>query len=512
MSKFPSGDRKKIKGVGLGISHAVRMSRFVEIRVRLLAAIAIGLALALVVHVFSRDTSTAHSSWWRYGSSSSESGAVVSLSGDELPSSSDEAALVATPTTTYPRNGALLIDGGDYTGPLDTPAPTGPATITPTAVPDEGVDGDQDSQRAGGRMTVNTPLASPSAASDEDDFMVGGWTRRGDAYQPSNPLSRDGGLPWVGGQARGYAMLYALQPEARPVVESNVAALLSARIQEPYIGVLVDGTFGKDFGYLRELITRLNADGRNLHLGLYLANGPAQRRFRNPPYEAPFVRTSPEDFRREIRRSNSDAQVQYLNIMADARRLFEYNILANPNAKNYAIVMLEDNLDRDSFRAMSNLAREQLGAVASIVRNPCQGCYDGNDDESLGYPVEEHAVERFESLKVGDGYTLDGQSFVYPSEAMTGKAVTPEQLISLLKGAYQRNLRYFGLWRHSWQGTGEGVPLSEPKRRVYNPSNQDEMEFEIQALRAGLPFLNSEDNVEEDEGDGQFFDQMGGAG
>jgi hypothetical protein len=194
--------------------------------------------------------------------------------------------------------------------------------------------------------------------------------------------------------------------------------------------------------------------------------------------------------------------------MADARRLFEYNILANPNAKNYAIVMLEDNLDRDSFRAMSNLAREQLGAVATIVRNPCKGCYDGNDDESLGYPIEEHAAARFDVLKAGDGYTLDGQSFVYPTEATIGKALTPEQLISLLKGAYQRNLRYFGLWRYSWQGTGDGVPLKEPKSRVYAASNPDEMEFEIQALRAGLPVVNSDDDGQANEEDGQFFDQM----
>ncbi len=475
----------------------------------MLAAIAIGLATALVVHAFTRDSSTSGHSWWRYASPRTESDPVVSLSGeDPSSSSSDDAAAFATPTTPSLRSGALLIDGGDYTGPDDTPTPAVPATVTPSTAPDGEDDTDSASQKGKGGATVNTPVPTSSSESDQDDFMVGGWTRRGGAYLPSNP-SGDGGLPWVGGQARGYAMLYALQPQARPVVETNVAALLSARVQEPYIAVLVDGTFGNDFGYLRELITRLNADGRNLHLGLYLANGPAQRRYRNPPYEAPFVRTSPEEFRREIRRSNSDAQIQYLNIIADARRLFEYNILTNPKAKNYAIVMLEDNLDRDSFRAMSNLAREQLEAVATIVRNPCKGCYDGNDDESLGYAVEEHLVERFELLKGGDGYTLDGQSFAYPTEITVGKAVTPEQLISLLKGAYQRNLRYFGLWRHSWQGTGEGVPLTDPKSRVYTPSNPDEMEFEIQAIRAGLPVVNSDDDVQVDAEDGQFFDQMG---
>lgn len=486
------------------------MSRFVEIRTRLLAAVAIGLATALVVHALTRDSSTSPGSWWHYGDSSSLSDPVVSLSSEDLPSVSDPEAIAGTPTAPPPRGGGLLIDGGDYTGPDDTPTPAVPFTVTPSPAPDSDDDTLSDAQRASAGVNVNVPADASPTSTGEDDFMVGGWTQRGGAYLPSTPRPDGTGDGWVGGQARGYAMLYALQPEARPVVEANVAALLSAQVREPYIAVLVDGTFGKDFGYLRELIKRLNADGRNLHLALYLANGPAQRRYRNPPYEAPFVRVSPEDFRREIRRTNSDAQIQYLNIIADARRLFEYNILTNPEAKNYAVVMLEDNLERDSFRAMSNLAREQLEAVATIVRSPCKGCYDGNDDESLGYPIEEHSVGGFELLKAGDGFTLDGQSFLYPTEPSHGKAVTPEQLISLIKGAYQRKLRYFGLWHETWQGVADGAPLTEPKGRVYIPSSPDEMEFEIQALRAGLPALNSDDEVQADESNGQFFDQLGG--
>ena len=494
--------------MGVVTLRAIRMSRLIEIRTRLLAAIAIGLATALMVHALTRDSSTSTNSWWRFGSSNAGSDPVVSVSSEDSLSSTDESLGIATPTVPSVRSGALLIDGGDYTGPDDTPTAVMSPTATSSPLSEDDVSASDAQQGAGGGK-VNVPAAASPTSSGEDDFMVGGWTQRGGAYLPTTPLPNDDAEGWVGGQARGYAMLYALQPEARPVVETNVAALLSARIREPYIAVLVDGTFGKDFGYLRELIQRLNADGRNLHLALYLANGPAQRRYRNPPYEAPFVGMSPEEFRREIRRSNSDTQIQYLNIIADARRLFEYNILTNPDAKNYAVVMLEDNLERDSFRAMSNLAREQLEAVSVIVRNPCKGCYDGNDDESLGYPLEEHSVTRFELLKAGDGFTLDGQSFLYPTEASNGKAVTPEQLISLIKGAYQRQLRYFGLWHESWQGVADAVPLIDPKTRVYTPSTADEMEFEIQALRAGLPFVNSDDEVQANENDGQFFDQMG---
>jgi hypothetical protein len=486
------------------------MSRFTEIRIRLLAAIAIGLATALVVHAFTRDPVTGKSSVWRYGSSSAESDPLVSAAVDDA--ESGEGAGLARPTPPEVRSGGLLIDGGDYTGPVDTPAPRPTSTSIPTAARDDDND-DRDDVSASDRngMSVSVPTVATPTLSPEEEMLGGVRSPRGSGILSATPVASESGLPWVTGQPRGYAMLYALQPEARAVVEANVATLLASHVQQPYIAVLIDGTFGKDFGYLRELIRRLNEDGRDLHLGLYLANGPAQRRYKKPPYEAPFVRTPPEDFRREIRRSNSDAQVEYLKIIADARMLFEYNLRTNPDAKNYAVVMLEDNLERDSFRAMSQLAKDQLEAVAGIVRNPCPDCYDGNDNESLGYPLEDHSVARFESLRAGDGFTLDGEGFFYPTEIVKsgGKAITPEQLISLIKGGYQNELSYFGLWRKEWQGVEDGGVLKEPKNRLYVASMASEMEFEIQALRAGLPLLNSDEDGTNEEEAVSLFSDMG---
>lgn len=485
------------------------MSRFTEIRIRLLAAIAIGLATALVVHALTRDPVTGRSSVWRYGSSVSESDPVVSAAIED--NESGEGGGAAKPHKPAPRSGGLLIDGGDYTGPDDTPAPRPTFTLIPMPESDDDDDGDDGSSGAPSGVTISIPTVATPTLSPEEDMLGGVRSPRGSGIVAITPTPPDGILPWVTGQARGYAMLYALQPEARAVVEANVATLLASNIQQPYIAVLIDGTFGKDFGYLRELIRRLNEDGRDLHLSLYLANGPAQRRYKKPPYEAPFVRTPPEDFRREIRRSNSDTQIEYLKIIADARMLFEYNLRTNPDAKNYAVVMLEDNLELDSFRAMSQLAKDQLEAVAVIVRNPCPGCYDGNDNESLGYPLEDHSVARFESLRPGDGFTLDGEGFFYPTEIVKsgGTAINPEQLISLIKGAYQNNLRYFGLWRKEWQGVEEGGVLREPKARVYVASTAAEMEFEIQALRAGLPFLNSDEEDPTADEEVTMFSDMG---
>ena len=472
------------------------MTRFTEFRVRVLAAIAIGLALALVSLAMSRE-STPGSSWWRQEGSSAQSDSVVSVSdndaGGEGPSTLQKEG------AEQPRPGALLIDGGDYIGPDDTPK--APALPTPTAIPpiDDDVD-DEALARERGGVSINVPPTLTPVGTSDNGMLAGIVSHNGRAgIVPSTPLNDEGGLPWVGGQGRGYAMLYALQPEARAVVESNVSTLLAARVREPFIGVLIDGTFGKDFGYLRELIRRLNADGRNLQLALYIANGPAQRRYKNPPYEVPFVRIRPEDFRREIRRSNSDAQVQYLQMLSDARLLFEYNLKTNPEARNYAVVMLEDNLERDSFRAMAQLARDQVEAVATIVRNPCPNCYSGNDGESLGFAIEDHSVDRFNLLDVGGGFTLDGAGFSYPNET-SSQGVTSEQVISLANGAYQRGLQYFGLWREEWQGIENGQLLKDPKGRVYVASTAEQTDFEVTVLRSGLPLLNSQDGVAASDG------------
>lgn len=473
------------------------MSRLTEFRVRLLAAVAIGLALALVSIAVSRGPAPG-SSWWRYISSGADTESDSSLGGAE--SAVDAPSSDTSSGAPTPRRGALLIDGGDYTGPDATPAPTALFTPTPPSVADD--DDNDDSKLGANAGAAITVPETPTPKSTLDDNMLAGIVSRGGGIVPPTPLRERDGLPWVGGQGRGYAMLYALQPEARAVVESNVSTLLAAHVREPYIGVLIDGTFGQDFGYLRELIRRLNADGRNLQLALYLANGPAQRRYKNPPYEAPFVKTRPEDFRREIRRSNSDAQIEYLTIVADARLLFEYNLETNPNARNFAVVMLEDNLDRDSFRAMSQLARDQLQAVATIVRNPCVNCYVGNDGESLGYPIEEHAVERFNLLDEGGGFTLDGVGFSYPTE-IGEQGITSEQVLSLAQGAFQRGLAYFGLWREEWQGVANGQPLREPKGRLYVASTAEGTDFEVDVLRSGLPLLDSEDaeSGEDEPGD-----------
>jgi hypothetical protein len=180
--------------------------------VRLLAAVAIGLSLALVSIAVSRGSAPG-SSWWRSISSGSDTESDRSLGG--AGSAVDEPSSDTPMGTPTPRRGGLLIDGGDYTGPDAAAAPTAPFTPTPSPVAD---DGDEDTVLgANGGASVTVP-DTPTPKSTADDGMLAGIVSRGGAIVPPTPLPERDGLPWVGGQGRGYAMLYALQPEARAVV------------------------------------------------------------------------------------------------------------------------------------------------------------------------------------------------------------------------------------------------------------------------------------------------------
>lgn len=290
---------------------------------------------------------------------------------------------------------------------------------------------------------------------------------------------------WVGGQARGYTMLYAMQPQARLVVEANVQALLGARVRQPYIGVLIDGTFGRDFTYLRDIIKRLSTDNRDLKLVLYLSNGPTMRKWGVTPIDQHiFARISPEEFRSQIRR-NISLRAEFLAVVLQAKDLFQYNASLNPGNTNTAIVMLEDNLDVVAYRAMREIAVEQLGSIAGFMRNPCVGCYDSiSDDNTLGDPREEHMLNRFQILKVSDAYSLDGVGFKYPNGE--GSGVSPSELVSYINEGMSRKLSHFGLWQHEWQGVKDEVLNKRPEERVYIASSQEQQAFEIDMLRTGL--------------------------
>jgi hypothetical protein len=291
--------------------------------------------------------------------------------------------------------------------------------------------------------------------------------------------------PWVTGQSRGYTMLYAMHPRARGVVETQISTLLRARVREPHIGVLIDGTFTKDFEYLKRIIDRLSADGRRLKLTLYLTNGPVMRRFKTTEIVAPFSKIDPVRFRSLIK-NDAETRNQVQRIVSDASRLFRYNQDVHPENTNVVVPMLEDNLDWDSFNRMKTLVQRPLERLGLLVRNPCRGCYEGNDGDPQGSPLEEHNLSFFPDLQRGDAFSFDGLGFTYPGRAREGREVSSEQVLQLMRSSVEKRLQYVGLWRDQWQGIRGNEELRPPNERDFIASTREEQLFEIRALREGL--------------------------
>jgi len=289
-------------------------------------------------------------------------------------------------------------------------------------------------------------------------------------------------LPRLAGQARGYTMLYLMQPEARNTVELQIQAMLDAEIQDLYLGVLTDGTFGKDFNYFRSTLDRLSTGGRKITLVIYLTNGPTMRRFDSTPIDAGFSKIDPIVFR-ELIQEDSATRNRFLELVEEVKPIFEYNKSLNSQNTNIAVVMLEDNLDSTSYLAMRQLASSVLGDSVIYMRNPCPRCYEGNDIYSYGDRLELHRPEGLHALSAGDGFTLDGESYHFPEES--GSGLTLEEVEFFKAMSMDQGLRYFGLWRTQRQGLQEGQSV-HPRDRIYEVPSAAQLEKEIQLLRSGL--------------------------
>ncbi|MEI6518166.1 MAG: hypothetical protein WCN89_05690, partial [bacterium] len=240
--------------------------------------------------------------------------------------------------------------------------------VTPTVTPADTLNSDNvdedDNDESGQDPRVLFSEAEQAEQAALDNGMMGGVrVSRGSGIvappEASGPIGSS--LVWTSGQPRGYTMLYAMQPEARAVVESHIETMLAARIREPYIGVLVDGTFGQDFEYLKTIIARLSVE-RNLTMVLYLTNGATQRR-RASKIDAPFVKIDPKIFRSEIL-SDQKLRGQFSALAAQARNILQYSLEQNPANQNLVSVMLEDNLELAAYRSMRDLARQEVGSLA----------------------------------------------------------------------------------------------------------------------------------------------------
>lgn len=302
------------------------------------------------------------------------------------------------------------------------------------------------------------------------------------------------GLPRVGGVATGYTMLYLMHPKARFTVERQVEAMIKANLDEVYLGVLADGTFSIDFDYLDTVVRRLAADDRAITLVLYFSNGSAMRNYDRTPINAGFNLIPPDAFRALIEFDNA-TRLQFQQMVSRAIPTFELNRMLNPRSSNIAIVMLEDNLDQDSYRAMRDLAAGVLGDRAEVVRNPCPGCFDGNDAFTTD-PIESHDPGAVQALPARDGFSLDGSGYELPGD-FPNQQLTLDTVRQIKTMAISRGIRYFGLWRKQRQGLGD--TLIHPSNRNYEVASDAQLQVEIELLRWGLEVLNPQPEPEAEQ-------------
>jgi len=330
---------------------------------------------------------------------------------------------------------------------------------------------------------------------DRPDSLIGGGVRRADPapeifQEIANELpedeeeqEEDEPAIWYRGQARGYTLLSLMQPEARQSTEVQIATMLQSRVRELYLGVLTDGTFSWDPQYLESVVRRLNREERELTLVLYLSNGATMRAYADTPIDVAFNTIAPEDFR-ELIRFDSSIRGEFVALAQRVRPIFELNRSLNPANRNIAIVMLEDNLTRESYAAMRSLAAGVLGDLVEFARNPCLGCYPDNDGDSLGDFLEFHSPEELSILGVGEGYSLDGAGYALPFESNV-RGVSVDQVQNMIAQSLIQELAYFGLWRFDRQGLhlGQNIP---PEDREYVVPTEQHIEAELELLRFGL--------------------------
>lgn len=291
------------------------------------------------------------------------------------------------------------------------------------------------------------------------------------------------GLQRVSGQTRGYVMLPLMQPNARLSINKQVEILLESEVDSLFIGVLVDGTFSKDYSFLHEVLRRLAVDDRKVLLALYMISGPTMRAWDKTPIQTIFSTIDPTSFRDMIL-GNRFIMQTFENLLKEAKPTLELNLSLTPGNQNIVFMMLEDNLTANVYRGMREMARPIVGDVAEFMRNPCVGCWRGNDMISFGDRIELHGIETLHALKAGDGYTMDGEGFYIPGEVSKAR-LSVEDVKYMLDTSQSQGLRYFGLWRGDRQGAQNGT-LVHPNQRTYAVPTDAQAKLEIELLRRGL--------------------------
>ncbi|HMO02463.1 MAG TPA: hypothetical protein PKD37_05550 [Oligoflexia bacterium] len=299
--------------------------------------------------------------------------------------------------------------------------------------------------------------------------------------EPGDKLGR------VFGQVRGYTILSLMHPLARPSVEKQIEGMLRAEVRDLFLGVLVDGTFRVDFGYLHSVLERLTVGGRSVTLLMYLTNGPEMRRSNEVAPQAPFSGIDPLSFR-ELLRFDLATRARFSAIARSVVPTLDFNASLSPANRNLVAPMLEDNFDRTTYQVARQIVSRAIGSKAQIIRNPCPRCnVEGNDGDPGRDLLELHKLDEFDSLRRGDGYSLDGEGFAYADDPPDSDQPRLPDLVDMLELSLERGHLYFALWRRQRQGIPPpGGQVLNPDLRNYEVPTDDQLDEEVVFLRLGL--------------------------
>jgi hypothetical protein len=231
-----------------------------------------------------------------------------------------------------------------------------------------------------------------------------------------------------------------------------------------------------------ELVRITSEYGARLHLYLYLANGPWQRRTSGLPQRGFGTGISPENFRQRII-TDETLRNTYRQIIKFNEPLISY--ATNIGNVVYILPMLEDNLDFKSAREMENIVTRTLIPTLSyaIGRNPCPGCYGGNDTSlALGTFMDQHTGSNVNPNYRDGLVTNDGVDMNFSDITNLNTEISLSQVKNLVAQSKATN-NTFIIWNREYQGVSPDLGLNDPDLRDYHEVSLEERQVLLEILR-----------------------------
>jgi hypothetical protein len=287
-------------------------------------------------------------------------------------------------------------------------------------------------------------------------FLLGCGSDRSVESPVDKGLLPPGCAELVDGPPRGLSILHLSHPKARPQVEKTINLLAGLCIKRIALATLADPSFGLDITYLEGVVAKLS-EHHELHLFFYLYNGSSQRRWENSAIQGLFTEIEPRSFRQRIQREES-LKAQYRDMALSISDLTR-NAQAM-GAHVYWTFGLEDNLDAKSLKAMESILRPIMPHGVTLVRNPCPGCYPGNNVDYRGFIGEHH----------GDSLNFSSASMVVSNDGASDD-------LEKLAPVFERVKSYGGVflyWNKAWQGLDGRGYIGANERNYVVPSLEEE--------------------------------------